>query len=117
MDQHIPITKMMDGGADYTFGYPAARGAAHGTGVARLRLPGGGVVVTALALLVGAIGLWLLLPIGWRSGATAVMLGFPFLPDYARLAYPAIIAMVFLIPVVVRWPTIASGDRLARRTC
>ena len=22
VDQHIPITKMMDGGADYTFGYP-----------------------------------------------------------------------------------------------
>ena len=42
------------------------------------------------------------------------MLGFPFLPMYARLGYPAIIAMVLLIPVVVRWPSIGAGGRLDR---
>ena len=42
------------------------------------------------------------------------MLGFPFMPHYARLGYPAIIAMVFLIPVVVRWPSIGAGGRLRR---
>ncbi len=114
VDQHIPITKMMDGGADFTFGYPPLDVLLTAPALLVFGFPAAASFVTALALLVGAIGLWLLLPIGWRSGATALMLGFPFLPEYARLAYPAIIAMVLLIPVVVRWPTIASGDRLSR---
>ena len=40
--------------------------------------------------------------------ATAVMLGFPFMPHYARLGYPAVIAMVWLIPVIIRWPAIGA---------
>ena len=113
-DQAIPITKMMNGGADYTFGYPPLDVLLTAPALLVVGFPAAASYVTTLALLIGAIGLWLLLPLGWRSGATAVMLGFPFLPDYARLAYPAIIAMVLLIPVVVRWPSIAAGDRLSR---
>ena len=89
VDQHIPITKMMNGGADYTFGYPPLRCLLTAPALLVVGFPAAASYVTTLALLIGAIGLWLLLPIGWRSGATAVMLGFPFLPDYARLAYPA----------------------------
>lgn len=114
VDQHVAITKTMSGGADYTFGYPPLAVLLTAPALVVFGFPAGASLVTTLALLVGAVGLWLLLPIGWRSGATALMLGFPFLPDYARLGYPAIIAMVLLIPVVVRWPTIAAGDGLRR---
>src|SRR6185369_2624590 len=71
-------------------------------------------VVTTLMLLVGAVTLWALLPVDRRSAATMLMLGFPFLPQYARLGYPAIIAMVLLIPVIARWPSIGATGRLSR---
>jgi hypothetical protein len=114
LDQHVAITKTMSGGADYTFGYPPLAVLLTAPALLVVGFPGAASIVTTLALLFGAIGLWVLLPIGWRSGATALMLGFPFLPAYARLGYPAIIAMVLLIPVVVRWPTIATGHGLRR---
>jgi hypothetical protein len=114
IDQQIPITKMMDGGADYTFGYPPLAVLATAPALPIVGFPAAASVVDTLVLLIGALMLWILLPIGWRSGATAVMLGFPFLPSYARLGYPAIIAMVLLIPVVVRWPRIGATGRLRR---
>ena len=114
VDQQIPITKMMDGGADYTFGYPPLAVIATAPALPIFGFPAASSVVNTLILLLGAIMMWILLPIGWRSGATAVMLGFPFLPSYARLGYPAVIAMVLLIPVVVRWPRIGATGRLRR---
>jgi hypothetical protein len=112
--QHIPITWMMGGGADYTFGYPPLDVLLTAPALAFVGFPAVASVVTTAAVLVGSLVLWRLLPIDWRSGATAVMLGFPFMPHYARLGYPAIIAMVWLIPVVVRWPSIGRGGRLRR---
>jgi hypothetical protein len=112
--QHIPITWMMGGGADYTFGYPPLDVLLTAPVLAFVGFPAVASVVTTAAVLVGSLVLWRLLPIDWRSGATAVMLGFPFMPHYARLGYPAIIAMVWLIPVVVRWPSIGRGGRLRR---
>ncbi len=114
VDQAVPITKTMDGGADYTFGYPPLAVILTAPAIPVFGFPAASSVVNTFVLLVGAIMLWLLLPIGWRPGATAVMLGFPILPNYARLGYPAIIAMVLLIPVVVRWPRIGAGGRLRR---
>jgi hypothetical protein len=112
--QHIPITWMMGGGADYTFGYPPLDVLLTAPVLAFVGFPAVASVVTTGMLLIGSLALWRLLPIEWRSGATAVMLGFPFMPHYARLGYPAIIAMVWLIPVVLRWPSIGAGGRLRR---
>jgi hypothetical protein len=111
---HVAITKMMDGGADYTFGYPPLAVFLTAPAVLFMNFQTADSVVTVLALVAGAITLWWLLPVAWRSGATAVMLGFAFLPHYARLGYPAVIAMALLIPVVVRWPAIGSGGHLRR---
>jgi hypothetical protein len=110
----ILLTKTMDGGADYVYGYPPlgplltapVRMAVHG--------PAAATVVSTAALLVGTAVLWVLLPALWRSAATAVCLGFGLLPGYARDGYPAVVAMALLVPVVVRWPRTGSGGRLGR---
>lgn len=112
--EHIPITWTMGGGGDYVFGYPPLAVLLTAPALLVVSFPAAASVVTTLVLLVGALLLWRLLPIEWRSGGTAVILGFPFLPHYARLGYPAVIAMVLLIPVVVRWPAIGAGGRLSR---
>lgn len=112
--EHLPITWMMGGGADYTLGYPPLAVLLTAPGVLLFGFPAAASIVTTFALLVGAVVFWWLLPIDWRSGATAVMLGFPFMPHYARIGFPAIIALVFLIPVVVRWPAVGAGGRLRR---
>jgi len=112
--QHLPITWMMGGGADYTLGYPPLAVLMTALGLLVFSFPAAASIVTTLVLLVGAFVLWRLLPLDWRPAATAVMLGFPFMPHYARLGFPAIIAMVWLIPVVVRWPDIGRGGRLRR---
>jgi uncharacterized membrane protein len=112
--QHLPVTWMMGGGADYTFGYPPLAVLLTAPGLLVFGFPAVASIVTTLVLLIGTVVFWWLLPIDWRSGATAVMLGFPFMPHYARLGFPAIIAMVWLIPVVVRWPGVGAGGRLRR---
>lgn len=71
--------------------------------------------MTTGALVTGTVVLWRMLPVPWRPAATMVCLGFAFLPSYARLGYPAILALVLLIPVVVRWPRIGLGAGSARR--
>ncbi len=112
--QNIPVTWTMNGGADYTFGYPPLAAVLVAPALLFASFPAADSIVTTLVLLVGAIVLWRMLPVDWRSGGTVVMLGFPFLPHYARLGYPAVIAMVLLIPVVIRWPAIGAGGRLSR---
>ena len=111
--EHLPVTHLMDGGADYTLGYPPLAVWLTAPAVAVL---GGSLaassIVTTLALLGGAVVLWALLPPDRRSAATMLMLGFPFLPHYARLGYPAIIAMVLLIPVAARWLSVGASGRL-----
>ncbi len=114
---HALVTYTMDGGADYTYAYPPflvlVIAALHGL------LPGVaiGSVTTATttgALVLGTITLWLLLPAPWRSAATAVCLGFGFLPALAVTGVPAFVALALLIPVVVRWTSIGAGGRLSR---
>ncbi|MFF7971146.1 hypothetical protein [Streptomyces sp. NPDC007905] len=118
----VALTPTADGGYDFTYGYPPL--------VPLLTAPllwlgHGGAPATAaatLALITGAALLWRLLPVPWRSAATMLCLGFGFLSTYARQGYPAIPAMVLLIPVVVGWPRIGSGGRLgtsgiARAAC
>ena len=112
--QNIPVTWTMNGGADYTFGYPPLAALLVAPALLFASFPAADSIVTTLVLLVGAVVLWRMLPVDWRSGGTVVMLGFPFLPHYARLGYPAVIAMVLLIPVVIRWPAIGAGGRLSR---
>ena len=97
--QHLPVTWMMGGGADYTLGYPPLAVLLTAAALLVFSFPAAASIVTTLILLIGAFALWRLLPIDWRPGATIVMLGFPFMPHYARLGFPAIIAMVWLIPV------------------
>jgi hypothetical protein len=112
--EHLPVTWMMGGGADYSLGYPPLAVLMTAPGLLLFSFPAVSSIVTTMVLLVGAVVLWRLLPLDWRPAATAVMLGFPFMPHYARLGFPAIIAMVWLIPVVVRWPEIGRGGGLRR---
>lgn len=111
---HVGLTKTMSGGADLTYGYPPL--AALLTAPVRAFVPFASAAtgVTMAALLAGTVTLWRLLPAPWRSGATAVCLGFGLLPGYARSGYPAILALALLVPVVVRWQTTGAGGRLGR---
>ncbi|MEU2060118.1 hypothetical protein [Streptomyces sp. NPDC013455] len=118
----VPLTATMDGGYDFTYGYPPL--APLLTAPLLWVGPGGAPATAAstLALIAGAIGLWRLLPVPWRSAATMVCLGFGFLPMYARHGYPAIIGLALLVPVVVRWPRLGARGRLgaagiARAAC
>jgi len=108
----IALTPTVTGGYDYTYGYPPL---APLLTAPLLWLGHGGLPAIAMstgALLVGTVVLWRLLPVPWRSAATMVCLGFSMLPMYARLGYPAILALALLVPVVVRWPRIGRGGRL-----
>ncbi|MEU1463195.1 hypothetical protein ABZ467_21370 [Streptomyces sp. NPDC005727] len=119
---NVALTPTIEGGYDFTYGYPPL---APLLAAPLLWVGGGGAPATAaatIALVTGAVLLWRLLPVPWRSAATMVCLGFGFLPGYARSGYPAIPAMVLLIPVVVGWPRIGRGGRLgtpgiARAVC
>ena len=86
--EHIPVTWMMNGGADYTFGYPPLAALLVAPALSIASFPAADSIVTTIVLLIGAVVLWRMLPVDWRSGGTAVILGFPFLPSYARLGYP-----------------------------
>ncbi|WTB37726.1 hypothetical protein OG569_06875 [Streptomyces sp. NBC_00827] len=107
----VALTPTMTGGYDYTYGYPPLPlmltapllWIGHGAAAATL--------VSTLALIVGAIVMWRLLPVPWRSAATLVCLGFGLLPVYGRLGYPAIVALALLVPVVVGWPRMGGGGR------
>jgi hypothetical protein len=118
----IALTPTIGGGYDYTYGYPPL---APLLTVPLLWLGHHGAPATAVctgALIAGTAALWRMLPVPWRSTATLTCLCFGFLPTYARVGYPAVIALALLIPVVVRWPRIGQGGRLgaagiARAAC
>ncbi|MFC9846822.1 hypothetical protein ACFWFF_28855 [Streptomyces sp. NPDC060223] len=115
----IALTPTMTGGYDYTYGYPPLTLML----TAPLLWIGHGaaptVLVSTLALVVGTVVLWRLLPVPWRSAATLVCLGLGLLPMYARLGYPAVVALALLIPVVTGWPRMGGGGRgdWARAVC
>ncbi|WOT40211.1 hypothetical protein [Streptomyces coeruleorubidus] len=118
----VARTPTVTGGYDLTYGYPPL---APLLTVPLLWLGHGGAPATAVstgALVAGTVVLWRMLPAPWRSAATMVCLGFGMLPSYARLGYPAIVALALLVPVVVRWPRTGAGGRLgaaglARAAC
>ncbi|ROP46196.1 hypothetical protein [Streptomyces sp. PanSC9] len=118
----VALTATVDGGYDFTYGYPPL---APLLTAPFLWLGHGGAPATAAAtavLLGGTVVLWRLLPVPWRPAATMVCLGFGFLPMYARQGYPAIVGMMLLVPVVVRWPRLGARGRLgaagvARAAC
>lgn len=110
----IALTKTMSGGADYTYGYPPLTALLTAPVHLVVHSTAAATMVTTGALMAGAVVLWLMLPAPWRSGATAVCLGFDLLPQYAREGYPAMLAFALLVPVVVRWPETGAGGRLGR---
>ncbi|MES5818465.1 hypothetical protein [Streptomyces sp. RG80] len=118
----VALTPTVTGGYDFTYGYPPL---APLLTAPLLWLGHGAAPATAMstgALVVGAVVLWRMLPAPWRPAATMVCLGFAMLPQYARLGYPAILALALLVPVVVGWPRIGRGGRLgaaglARAAC
>lgn len=118
----VALTATTTGGYDFTYGYPPLTPLVTAP---FLWLGHNGAPATAavtVALVVGTVVLWRMLPTPWRSAATMLCLGFSFLPMYARQGYPAIIGLVLLVPVVVRWPRLGAGGRLgpagiARAAC
>jgi hypothetical protein len=110
----VGVTKTMSGGADHTYGYPPLTALLAAPVHAVVHSTAAATLVTIGALIVGTVALWLLLPVPWRSAATAVCLGFGFLPTYARYGYPAVVALALLVPVAVRWPVTGAGGRLGR---
>jgi hypothetical protein len=111
---NIAITPTMSGGADYTYGYPPLTVLLSAPVYAVIHSSSAATMVATGALIAGTVALWALLPVPWRSAATAVCLGFGMLPSYARLGYPAITAFALLVPVVVRWTRTGAGGRLGR---
>ncbi|MET7685890.1 hypothetical protein [Streptomyces sp. NPDC005423] len=108
------LTKTMSGGADYTYGYPPLTALLAAPVHAVLHSAAAATAVTTGAFIAGSVTLWLLLPAPWRPAATTVCMGLGILPNYARLGYPAIVALALLVPVVVRWPATGAGGRLGR---
>ncbi|MEU8588381.1 hypothetical protein AB0C59_15495 [Streptomyces sp. NPDC048664] len=107
----VAYTPTVTGGYDFTYGYPPL--------TMLLTVPlmwlGHGALPETLAttttLAVGTVVMWRMLPVRWRSAATMVCLGFGMIPSYARLGYPAVVALAFLIPVMVRWTRMGLGGR------
>lgn len=118
-DHGIALTPKMNGGYDFTYGYPPLALML----TAPLLWVGHGATAAAMvstgALIAGAVVMWRMLPVPWRSAATLACLGFGLLPTYARLGYPAILACALLIPVTVGWPRMGGGGRadIARAAC
>ncbi|MEU3340468.1 hypothetical protein [Streptomyces sp. NPDC006668] len=110
--RNVGITKTMSGGADYVYGYPPLTALLAAPVHAVVHSAAAATLVTTSALLASSVLLWFLLPTPWRSAATAVCLGFGFLPHYAYAGYPAITSLAFLIPVVVGWPRTGRGGHL-----
>ncbi|MEU2421180.1 hypothetical protein ABZ619_09080 [Streptomyces sp. NPDC007851] len=108
----VGITKTMSGGADYTYGYPPLTALLVAPVHAVVHSTAAATLVPTVALLASSVLLWFLLPVAWRSAATAVCLGFGLLPHYAHSGYPAVTALALLVPVVVRWPSTGEGGRL-----
>ncbi|EST34362.1 hypothetical protein M878_10220 [Streptomyces roseochromogenus subsp. oscitans DS 12.976] len=109
----VALTATTTGGYDFTYGYPPLTPLLTAP---FLWLGHNGAPATAavtVVLIVGTVVLWRLLPAPWRSAATMLCLGFSFLPMYARQGYPAIVGLVLLVPVVVRWTRFGAGGRLA----
>ena len=115
----IAYTPTVTGGYDYTYGYPPLTALL----TAPLLWIGHGAVPETLAVttavVLGTVVLWKMLPTPWRSAATMVCLGFGMIPTYARLGYPAVVALALLIPVVVRWTRMGAGGPAdwARAAC
>ncbi|GAA3798466.1 hypothetical protein [Streptomyces chiangmaiensis] len=115
----IAYTATVSGGYDFTYGYPPLTALL----TAPLLWIGHGALpealVTTSALMVGTVVMWKMLPTPWRSAATMVCLGFGMIPMYARLGYPAVVALAFLVPVVVRWTRMGAGGPAdwARAAC
>ena len=112
--EHVGITFTMSGGADYTYGYPplALIGTTVVHAITGLSWVTAASALGVAALIAGCVTLWLLLPVPWRSAAIPAF--FVVLLNYAALGYPAIIALAFLVPVIVHWPSTGAGGRLSR---
>ncbi|WP_405783268.1 hypothetical protein [Streptomyces sp. NBC_00859] len=110
----VGVTKTMSGGADYTYAYPPLTALLAAPVHAVVHSTAAATLVTTAALLIGTVTLWALLPAPWRPAVTAVCLGFGLLPAYARQGYPALVALAFLVPAVVRWHNTGAGGRLGR---
>jgi hypothetical protein len=111
---NVGVTKTLSGGADLTYGYPPLTALLAAPVHLLVHSAVAATAVTTAALIAATVALWFLLPLPWRSAATAVCLGFGVLPGYARDGYPAVVALAFLVPVVVRWPDTGAGGRLGR---
>ncbi|MFF0758571.1 hypothetical protein ACFYWH_00840 [Streptomyces sp. NPDC003737] len=115
----VAYTATVSGGYDFTYGYPPLTALL----TAPLLWIGHGALpetlVTTTALVLGTVVMWKMLPMPWRSAATMVCLGFGMIPVYARLGYPAVVALAFLVPVVVRWTRMGTGGAAdwARAAC
>ncbi|MEU5376855.1 hypothetical protein ACFYYI_20925 [Streptomyces sp. NPDC002387] len=115
----VAYTATVSGGYDFTYGYPPLTALL----TAPLLWIGHGALpetlVTTTALVLGTVVMWKMLPTPWRSAATMVCLGFGMIPVYARLGYPAVVALAFLVPVVVRWTRMGTGGAAdwARAAC
>jgi len=115
----VAYTATVSGGYDFTYGYPPLTALL----TAPLLWIGHGALpetlVTTTALVLGTVVMWKMLPTPWRSAATMVCLGFGMIPVYARLGYPAVVALAFLVPVVIRWTRMGTGGAAdwARAAC
>ncbi|WP_416237107.1 hypothetical protein [Streptomyces sp. RB17] len=118
----VALTATTTGGYDFTYGYPPLAPLLTAPFLWLGHAGAPATLAVTVVLIVGTVVLWRLLPTPWRSAATMVCLGFSFLPMYARQGYPAIVGLVLLVPVVVRWPRFGAGGRLgaagiARAAC
>lgn len=112
----VDITKLMNGGIDYTFGYPPLSVAFSSAAIRILPgVPAAGVIAM-LGLVVAGVLMFLVLPPAWRSTATLICfgLGYDLLMPSARQGYPTLVMLPFLVVVVAGWTRTGRGGRLGR---
>ncbi|MFC1413632.1 hypothetical protein ACEZCY_31225 [Streptacidiphilus sp. N1-12] len=113
--KHVVLTPTMSGGGDYTYAYPPLSALLTAPVHALWHSTASATLVTTAFLIATAVLLWIMLPAQWRSLATLTCLSLGVLPSYARDGYPALIALFFLVPVIVRFHLTGQGGRLGRR--
>lgn len=109
------VTHTMNGGLVTSFGYPSVSALLVAPFVL---LTGGGQAVPIadlLALVIATVIVYRAFPVGWRSLAVVLCVGFTTLSGFALAGVNAIIAMTFLLVVVHRWTATGQDGRLARR--
>lgn len=111
----IASTMLLDGHAVTDYGYPPMA-AVLAAAISRLTgAAASAVIASTLGLIATAGLLFLLLPRPLRLASVVICFGLDRLPEFALAAYPALVALPFVVITVAGWQLVGLSGRLSRR--